>query len=236
MPRAPKSLPPRPSKDLNASRRPEPKLHRAIPQEITDLIHQRREAGHPYKYTTRDVQAIVRYTSDQAASSSCPSFFAEADQAKADKTRRTSCQFGERIAAERTKTLAERIEKPRLADRIAAGTYILHQRAQQPLIDFNTLSHEDTIGIFIPKLKATIRRLAPLIALDRFHLLPNDIRLPVQKLVDGLDKFYNHIATRPVDKAQWQALNFGLREIGKISFKGLRPNHARIALEVARVY
>ena len=129
MPRAPKSLPPRPSKDLNASRRPEPKLHREIPQEITDLIHQCREASHPYKYTTKDVQAIIRYTSDKA-NSSRPSFFTEADQAKADKTRHTSCQFGECIAAKRKKTLSEPIEKPRLADRISAGTYISHQRAQ----------------------------------------------------------------------------------------------------------
>ena len=71
--------------------------------------------------------------------------------------------------------------------------------------------------------------------LERFELLPNDIRLPVKSFVDNLDKFYNHIDTRPVNKAQWQALNYGLLEIGNISFKNLYRQHDKIALEIAHV-
>ena len=80
-----------------------------------------------------------------------------------------------------------------------------------------------------------IRRLAIIIKLERFEFLPNDIKLPVERLVHGLDKFYNSIATLPVDKAQWQALNYGLIEIGKVSFKNLRQRHDEIALEIARL-
>ena len=59
MPRAPKSFHnPRLSKDLNASRRSEPRLNRELPQQVPDLIHARREAGHPYKYTTKDVRDV----------------------------------------------------------------------------------------------------------------------------------------------------------------------------------
>ena len=52
VPRAPKSFHnTRLSKDLNASRRSEPRLNRELPQQVPDLIHAHREAGHPYKYT-----------------------------------------------------------------------------------------------------------------------------------------------------------------------------------------
>ena len=122
MPRAAKSLSlPRPSKDLNASRRPEPKLQRELPQQVFDHIHAHREAGHPYKYTTKDVRAILKFVNDKPEPAR-PSFFTEADQARLDDTRRTSRQFGERIAAERKLSLADRIEKPRLAEHILAGT------------------------------------------------------------------------------------------------------------------
>ena len=230
----PKSLPhARVSKDLNASRRPEPRLHRQLSQQVPDLLHARREAGHPYKYTTKDVRAILRYVNDKPEPAR-PSFFTEADQARFDETRRTSRQFGERIAAERKLSLAERIEKPRLAERISAGTNAA-PAVKSPLIDFEGRSHERLVAIFIPKVRATLRRLAVVVKLERFELLPNDIRLPVRNFVDQLDKFYNTIATRPVNKAQWQALNYGLLEIGNISFKNLRQRHDEIALEIARV-
>ena len=237
MPRTPSGLPhARLSKDLNASRRPEPKLKRALPDEIQGLVNARKEAGHPYKYTTKDVRAILRYVNDKPAAER-PAFFTPADQAKADETRRTSRAFGERIAAERKKTLAERIEKPRLADRISNGTAAAPiQPSRRPLIDFAKLSNDDLIASFIPRIKAVIKRLAPVIKLDRFQLLPNDIKDPVERLVHGLDKFYNHIRTTNVTHEEWRSLHFGLHEISEISFKGLRPNHTRIALAIARVY
>ena len=234
MPRATKSLSlPRPSKDLNASRRPEPKLQRELPQQVFDHIHARREAGHPYKYTTKDVRAILKFVNDKPEPAR-PSFFTEADQARLDDTRRTSRQFGERIAAERKLSLAERIEKPRLAERISAGTNAV-RIAPSPIIDFEGKSHDRLVAIFIPKIRATLRRLAIVVKLERFELLPNDLRLPIKNFVDRLDKFYNTIASRPVNKAQWQALNYGLLEIGNISFKSIRQRHDEVALEIARV-
>ena len=236
MPRTPSSLPARPSKDLNASRRPEPKLKRSINQQVPDLINARREAGQPYRYTTKDVRAILRYVNDKPTAER-PSFFTTSDQAKVDDIRRTSRNFGERIAAERKKTLADRIEKPRLVDRISNGTAAAPiQPSRRPLIDFAKLSHDDLIASFIPRIKAVIKRLAPVIKLDRFQLLPNDIKDPVERLVHGLDKFYNHIRTTNVTHEEWRSLHFGLHEISEISFKGLRPNHTRIALAIARVY
>ena len=73
--------------------------------------------------------------------------------------------------------------------------------------------------------------------LERFELQPNDIRLPVQNFVDALDRFYNVLGSYHtiVNQAEWQALNYGLIEIGKISFKNLRQRHDEIALDISRV-
>ena len=225
MPRAPKRL-------------VEPRLQRELPPQVSDLIHARRDAGHPYKFTTKDVRAIIRYVSDKPEPAR-PSFFTEADLAHFNRTRRSARNYGERIAAERIKSkpsLADRIEKPRLAERISAGTNAA-PAAPSPIIDFKHKSVKDIVAIFIPKVRATLRRLAIIVQLERFELLPNDIRLPVKNLVDSLDRFYNVISTAHsiVNKAEWQALNYRLIEIGKISLKNLRRRHDKIVLEISRV-
>ena len=90
MPRAPKRL-------------VEPRLQRELPPQVSDLIHARRDAGHPYKFTTKDVRAIIRYVSDKPKPA-CPSFFTEADLVRFNHTRRSARNYGERIAAERIKS------------------------------------------------------------------------------------------------------------------------------------
>ena len=166
MPRAPKSLHnPRLSKDLNASRRSEPRLNRELPQQVPDLIHARREAGQPYKYTTKDVRAILRYVNDKPEPAR-PSFFTEADQERFDRTRRSARAYGERIrsernladrihAAEHKPLLADRIERPRLSERISAGTNAA-PAALSPIIDFENKLVDRIIAIFIPKIRATL--------------------------------------------------------------------------------
>ena len=223
MPRAPKRL-------------VEPRLQRELSPQVSDLIHARRDAGHPYKFTTKDVRAIIRYVSDKPEPAR-PSFFTEADLAHFNRTRRSARNYGERIAAERIQarpSLADRIEKPRLADRISEGTNAA-PAAPSPIIDFEHKSVDRIIAIFIPKIRATLRRLAIVVKLERFELLPNDIRIPIRNFVDSLDKFYNDITTRSINPAQWQALNYGLIEIGKVSFKNLRQRYDEIVLKIARV-
>ena len=217
---------------------PQPRLQRELPPQVSDLIHARRDAGHPYKFTTKDVRAIIRYVSNKPEPAR-PSFFTEADLARFNRTRRSARNYGERIAAERIKSkpsLADRIEKPRLAERISAGTNAA-PAAPSPIIDFKHKSVKDIVAIFIPKVRATLRRLAIVVQLERFELLPNDIRLPVKNFVDGLDRFYNVLSSYHtiINQAEWQALNYGLIEIGKISFKNLRQRHDEIALDISRV-
>ena len=249
MPRASKSFPSPLSKDLNASRRSEPRLNQELPQEVFDHLHARREAGHPYKYTTKDVRAILRYVNDKLEPAHL-SFFTKADEEQLNRTRCSACQYGECTTAEREHQqladciclaerrppLIDRIERPRLAERISEGTNAV-PAAPSPIIDFENKSVDRIIAIFIPKIRATLRRLAIVVKLERFELLPNDIRLPVKNFVDALDRFYNVIAAYHTitNRAEWQALNYGLIEIGKISFKNLRQRHDEIALQVSRV-
>ena len=120
MPHAPKSFPLHLSKDLNASQRSEPKLQCELPQEVFDHLHARREAGQPYKYTTRDVRAILKFVNDKPEPAR-PSFFTKADQARFDDTRRSARQYGERITAKRKLSLVDCIKKPCLAEHILAG-------------------------------------------------------------------------------------------------------------------
>ena len=249
MPHASKSFSSSLSKDLNASRRSEPRLNQELPQEVFDHLHARREAGHSYKYTTKDVRAILHYVNDKPEPAR-PSFFTKADEEQLNRIRRSARQYGERTAAEREQQqladhirrderkppLIDRIERPRLVEHISAGTNAT-PGAPSPIIDFENKSVDRIIAIFIPKIRATLRRLAIVVKLERFELLPNDIRLPVQNFVDALDRFYNVLGSYHtiLNQAEWQALNYGLLEIGKISFKNLRQRHDEIALDISRV-
>ena len=79
---------------------PQPRLQWELPQEVFDHLHARREAGHPYKYTTKDVRAILRYVNDKPEPAR-PSFFTQADEEQLNQTRCSARQYGERTAAER---------------------------------------------------------------------------------------------------------------------------------------
>ena len=168
MPRAFKSFPSPLSKDLNASRRSEPRLNQELPQEVFDHLHACREAGHPYKYTTKDVRAILHYVNDKPEPAR-PSFFTKADEEQRNWPRRSARQYGERTAAEHERQqladrirrdeckppLIDRIERPRLVEHISAGTNAA-PATPSPIIDFENKSVDRIIAIFIPKIRATL--------------------------------------------------------------------------------
>ena len=100
------------------------------------------------------MRAILKFVNDKPEPAR-PSFFTKADQACFDETRQTSRQLSERIAAERTLSLADRIEKLCLAERISAGTNAV-RAAPSPIINFKNKSRDNVIVIFIPKIRATL--------------------------------------------------------------------------------
>ncbi len=231
-------------KDLAAARR-QPRLQRALPQQFFDHILAKREIGQPHRYTTKDISAIVRYLNEEPPVNSHYCRFPT--QAEVDHHRTQARRLADRIRDERaTKSLLDRIQPLSLADRIEAraltnpipeSTLPLFE-PKPILIDFRKTTTQDLIGIFKPKLTAVITRLAPVYELlDRSKISP-DLHDCFKELSWKLDSLFEDFDTRAtsITSQEWQALNFGLREIGRVSFKGLRPNYTKILTQLARIF
>ena len=223
-------LPPKPTLDLNAARR-DTTLRRQLPQAVFDRLQHGRDTGRPYKYTTRDVQAIVHYTSG-AGRISDPRTHRWPTQQQYDQHRAAARSFAERIGDEKKKSLADRIERPPLIARLAPPTAEF-ARPKPILSDFDKYTPEQRARIFNPRLAATCLRLRPVYDLGQVNPQP-DIRylqdvLDLCRLFDG----FNLLRQAPtITTAQWHSLEHGLKRIGQVSFKGLRKNYDRIILDL----
>ena len=220
-------LPPKPT--LNAARR-EPTLRRHLPQAVFDRLQHGRDIGQPYKYTTKDVQAIVRYTSstdkiNDARVHRWPT------QQQYDQHRAAARSFAERIGDEKKKSLADRIERPPLIARLAPPTAEF-ARLKPILSDFDKYTPAQLEKIFSPRLTATRRRLQPVL-----ELLDNARSPAHQKAVRELINKFEEVNYIPVITVeQWRSLEHGLKAIGQIEFKGLRQNFDEIVKRLAGVY
>ena len=222
-------LPPKPTLDLNAARR-DPTLRRQLPQAVFDRLQHGRDTGRPYKYTTRDVQAIVHYTSGTGRNPD-PRTHRWPTQQQYDQHRAAARSFAERIGDEKKKSLADRIERPPLIARLAPPTAEF-ARPKPILSDFDKYTPAQLEKIFSPRLTATRRRLQPVL-----ELLDNARSPAHQKAVRELiNKFeeVNYIPVITVD--QWRSLEHSLKAIGQIEFKGLRQNFDEIVKRLAGVY
>ena len=222
-------LPPKLVTDPNAARR-EPTLRRRLPQAVFDRLQHGRDTGHPYRYTHKDVEAIVHYTShtDKVFD---PRVHRWPTQQQYDQQRAAARSFSDRIGEERKKSLADRIERPPLIERLAPPTAEF-ARPKPILSDFAKFTPAELEKIFSPCITATRRRLQPVL-----ELLDNARSPAHQKTVRELiDKFeeINYIPTVTVD--QWRSLELGLKAIGQIEFKGLRQNFDEIVKRLAGVY
>ena len=150
------------SKDLNAVQRT-PRIRRRLPPVVDGILNTRCAEGRPYHYTTKDVQAIVRYVSERPQID--PRAFTPLDWAAVDdklaRNRAALNQFKQQREQERQRSLLERISGPSLAEQIseaqASATYT--PIAPKPvLIDFRKHSLDDLRGIFRPKINTTLTR------------------------------------------------------------------------------
>ena len=231
------------SKDLNAVQRT-PRIRRRLPPVVDGILNTRRAEGCPYRYTTKDVQAIVRYVSERPQID--PRAFTPLDWAAVDdklaRNRAALNQFKQQREQERQRSLLERISGPSLAERISeaqvSATYM--PIAPKPvLIDFRKHSLDDLRGIFRPKINATLTRLQPIFEFEQLKDEPYDKRQVVcaghdrlQLLKKALDDEYAAQWTHE----QWQKLDWGLKAIGQVSFKGLRRNYSAIVDQLATIF
>ena len=98
--------------------------------------------------------------------------------------------------------------------------------------------YKDRIGIFHPKIEATAKRLTSIVELIKeFPDAPKDhirkFKHFLERLLDLRDALDERAPT--IVAAQWQSLDWGLKEIGKISFGGIRRNYETVLRRVVEV-
>lgn len=134
-------------------------------------------------------------------------------------------------------------EKPSLEQRLAAAPQPPTPAPIAPrstTIDFQKYTPADLARIYAPKFEATLKRL------DIFETLEfGDIAEIFPQRVKNLHALINQITrikrcltdvARVVKYNEWQEWDIGCKEIGEVSFKGLRKNKGQIIKALSAVY
>ncbi|KAI0083116.1 hypothetical protein BDY19DRAFT_998837 [Irpex rosettiformis] len=211
-------------------------LQRRLPKSFDDAVQARRDLGEPHLFTEKELDAVVSYVSRRPHFNpyGTPSTF------NYKKHNARIAAANSHYHTEREKTLLERIEHLSLRDRISvpvastSTTPIVEKHST--IIDFKKLSEKDLIGIFKPKLEATIKRLNIVV-----KILDNPLYIVshrAHRKVIGVHKFFkqtledldHYIST--TRHSDLQDLNYGLQALGNISFKSLRKNLCRVVDDI----
>jgi hypothetical protein len=124
-----------------------------------------------------------------------------------------------------------------LAKRI--GEQIYTPIAPKPIvIDFTKTTTANLIRIFKPKITAAALRFKPIIELEEhWSNATPDQRHAFESLADKIQSFgFDLESCAPtVTRNQWQSLDWGLKEIGKVLFTGLRRNYKEILSRLVQI-
>jgi hypothetical protein len=234
----------------------EPPVRCSLPSAVEQTLDAHCQAGQPYRYTNADVRAIARFVSAPVSFDQRAVDLALIEQARGGPRptkRENRLAFRQQLEETRACRAAniEREEAHKkslaaclavsLANRLAPATSTSATPiAPKPiLIDFKKVQGEDHAKVFQPKIKATIKRLTPLVELfnqfadrvdiSKFHQL--------EHFLDRLLNFQDHLSerTRTVSPDQWQHLDFNLCQFGKIPFTSLRRCYPDVLREVVLV-
>ena len=215
----------------------QPRLRRHLPQSFHNTVQARRDLGEPRLFTEKELEAVVSYVSRR------PRFHplgTRLELPDPQEFRSETRQINERNRAARDRSLADRIEKPSLRQRIAQAPPPVTNAPvaeKSSILDFKKLTNEDLANIFKPKLEATTKRLQ--IVLDLLD--KTDHERKHEQSVRSLDKQLHHALDHLVEvvaaanRRDLQSLDWGLKSVGNLSFKGLRRNYSRILGEIAYV-
>ena len=215
----------------------QPRLHRHLPQSFHNAVQARREQGDPHLFTEKKLDAIVSYVSRR------PRFHPLGTHLELPNPQEfwsETWQINERNRAARDRSLADRIEKPPLRQRIAqAPPPVTNEPVAEKssLLDFKKLTNEDLANIFKPKLEATTKRLQIILDLldktDHERKHEQSVRSLDKQLHHALDNLVETVAA--ANRRDLQSLDWGLKSVGNLSFKSLHRNYSRILGEVAYV-
>jgi hypothetical protein len=133
--------------------------------------------------------------------------------------------------------LEERLTCPSLAERIGEQIYT-PITLKLIVINFTKTTTADLIGIFKPKITATTLRLKMIIELKKhwFSATSNQ-RRTFESFVNKIQSFGFDLETcaPAVTCVQWQSLDWGLKEVGKVLFAGLRHNYKEILCKLVQI-
>lgn len=219
------------------SDRREVRLQRRLPDSFLNAVKERKEQGRPVIYTERDLKGILKFVSRRPEYHPLGTRLTPVDT---DRILADARATKDRVRQERTKTLEERIEKPPLSQRIsqlrlaAPPTPI----SKNPvLIDFRHLPTDRIVGIFRPKLQGTIRRLKVFNELVDIYESDPRHQESVRKLQRRLDNILvdieDIVRTKPHEALR--ALDWGLKSIGQVDFKGIHKRFSKVVSNLAFV-
>ncbi|EKM54643.1 uncharacterized protein PHACADRAFT_197073 [Phanerochaete carnosa HHB-10118-sp] len=209
----PKDLPNRSRAFKRLADERHPRLRRALPEAVFDQLSREREAGAPHQYTTAELRAIDAVEQAKlVAHNDRQHFQAQRDQACA-----------------RQNTHASSSSSRSLAERLTAAPTYTPIAPESVTIDFSKYSAADLACIFTLKFAATLKRFNVLETLDCSDVLTDDISA-VFKLRDRLAHFDRTLkdVSRVISIEEWNRWDSGLKQIGGISFKGLRCNRVQV--------
>jgi hypothetical protein len=234
----------------------EPRTRRRLPKQVFDRLEAGCSQNEPYHYTSGDVRAIAAHVSCPPAPVS--QLEADLQQLSAARNhtplpikrkarlafRKNQAEHREQLAAvwtqraqQERRTLEERLARPSLAKRIGEQTYT-PIAPKSIVIDFTKTTTADLVRIFKPKITATTLRLKPIVELEKhWSDATPDQRRAFESLVDKIQSFGFDLESRApaVTRVQWQSLDWGLKEVGKISFAGLRRNYKEILSRLVQI-
>lgn len=224
-------------RDLNRVDRREPTLRRHLPQQVFTQLERERAQGTPHRYTTREVQAIVNFVSQQPQPGrALPNIDYNAIHQNNRAARRSQAEFAAQRDREQQQRQLASSSKPTLAARITEPTHT--PIAPKPVhIDFAKHTTQDLIGIYLPKFQAVLKRFKPFDELEQFLDAPIDDQRAINRLRDRITELHQNLdANASVTTHQeWQRWEYGLKSIGEVSFKNLRANFRKVLKELVAI-
>jgi hypothetical protein len=133
--------------------------------------------------------------------------------------------------------LKEHLTRPSFAEHISEQTYT-PIASKLIVIDFTKTTTADLIGIFKLKITATALCLKPIIKLEEhWSNATSDQCHAFKSFADKIQSFGFDLETHTpaVTHVQWQSLNWGLKEVGKVSFAGLRRNYREVLSRLVQI-
>jgi hypothetical protein len=119
------------------------------------------------------------------------------------------------------------------------GKQIYTPIAPKPIvIDFTKTTTANLIGIFKPKITATALCLKPIIELkEHWSAATSNQHHAFESLTDKIQSFsFDLEACVPaVMRIQWQSLDWGLKEVGKVLFTGLWCNYKEVLSRLVQI-